>query len=122
MASFETTINAQVTHRPSGGSVPSAVISMTMKTIKRSTTKHYQSVVEVSAAVNEVVSFGDLDDVKLLVIQKGDSPLTFKASSTDGADQAIPVGRLLLLETQEKPITALKVSGSGEFEVFFATR
>lgn len=64
----------------------------------------------------ESIAFGDLAGAHVLVIRATGGKVRLRATSTDGAAQAIPFDELIILMSSTVPITAAdltRVTGSG---------
>ena len=120
MASFSTTVSGTIVHTPASGYAPKGTLSIPLTAISVTTLKHSHQVINAQADVDTVLSLGDLTSVKLCLIQKQSGSIIFKITTADGTDQVVPVGKLFLWENESKPITAVKYTGTGEFEVFLA--
>lgn len=71
------------------------------------------------AGVEQSVDLAPLASVKLLY-GKADAPVQLKVTTADGADQIIPVEGVFAWQSDTKPITALKLDGTGTGVLAFA--
>ena len=122
MAVFVTEIAGGVSQTPAPGqTVPSGTVSIPFQAFKQSSTRHHHSVVTGSGAADAVLSMGPVTNAKFLLIQKqNNGTLKLKITTADGAQQIVPVGRMFVLDTPDKPVTAILFTFSGDFEVFLS--
>ena len=67
----------------------------------------------------QAVSLAPITNVKLLY-GKADAPIQLKVTTADGTDQIIPVEGVFAWQSDSKPITALKIDGTGSGVLAFA--
>lgn len=123
MATFKTQLSGGINHSPnSGQSVPSGTISIPFEEIDQSTSRYSHQVITGAGTSDAVLAMsGLLVGAKLLMIQKPNSSnLRLEITHADGTDQIVNVGRLMIMDTPEKPITGIKYTFTGDFEVFMA--
>ena len=68
---------------------------------------------------DEVVDLGPIVNVKVLYA-RADTAVKIKITTADGTDQILPVEGVLSWQSNTKPITAIKLSGTGAGVLAFA--
>lgn len=101
-----------------GQSVPSSILATSLAQISQSLTKQSYQIVSGDGTSNDTLDMGSVSNCKFLFIQKpNQSNLKLRVTHADGTNQVLGVGKLLVLETAEKPITAIDFTHTGDFEV-----
>lgn len=104
-----------------GQLVPGTTLSNTMASISQAATKFHYQIVTGDGSSDAVLSMGGVSNAKFLFIQKQTgSNLRLEITHADGTDEVVPVGKLLILECSEKPVTGIKYTFTGDFEVAIA--
>ena len=122
MAMSTLDFNGSLTIKPvTGQSVPGTTLASVFASISQAATKfHYQSVTGIGTS-DAVLSMGNVENAKFIMIQKPNGTnLRLEITHADGTDQVVPVGKVLVMECQGKPVTALKYTYTGDFEVTIA--
>lgn len=120
MAIGQLQLSASVLHTPQAGVGPTGISTIPAKALTQATTRTLHTVLTAVSAVNVSVDFAGIANARFIMIQQLSGSLDFKFTSSKGSDQELPVGRLMVWENSTEPVTAIKYSGTGEFELFLA--
>lgn len=72
---------------------------------------HFDSSPFKATGGDTAIALGPIAKVKVLYA-KADSPCLLKLTHADGADEVVPLDKVVYIESPSKPITGIKVNGT----------
>lgn len=117
MASLIAEVIGSINVQPNSGQTLQGAVTLQIQALKQSATKYESGIITGTGIADAVLAMGQVANAKLVVIQKAQSAsISFKFSTQGAADQVLPIGRIFVWDCADKPITAIKYTGSGDFE------